>query len=48
MGPALILPSCVFPELLAGPSVHRNAFFPPGTAVASSLSVGAEALDEGV
>lgn len=47
MRPALILPSCVFPELLADPSVHRNAFFPPGTVVASSISVGAEVLGAG-
>lgn len=48
MEPALILPSGVFPELLAGPSVHRYAFFPPGTVVASSISVEADALGGGV
>lgn len=47
MEPALILPSGVFPELLAGPSVHRYAFFPPGTVVASSISVEADALGVG-
>lgn len=47
MEPSTILPSGVFPELLAGPSVHRNALFPPGTVVASSISVEADALGVG-
>lgn len=35
MRPALILLSNVFPELLAGPSVHGSVPFPPGTREAS-------------